>query len=135
MKRRPPGSTLTDTLFPYTTLFRSGIPLSFSAISAPLRESHPPPPIPHIPACTPAPSGAVLTLTSSIGVGEGYGETGLDGRAAGRRGTGIGFMQRVEEREPLGRGGARCGRKNQRDPAQERERKSTSMNSGDKIAR
>src|SRR3546814_18759649 len=23
MKRRPPGSTLTDTLFPYTTLFRS----------------------------------------------------------------------------------------------------------------
>src|SRR3546814_20797590 len=24
MSRRPPGSTLTDTLFPYTTLFRSG---------------------------------------------------------------------------------------------------------------
>src|SRR3546814_19816967 len=24
MIRRPPGSTLTDTLFPYTTLFRSG---------------------------------------------------------------------------------------------------------------
>src|SRR3546814_4308103 len=24
MKRRPPGSTRTDTLFPYTTLFRSG---------------------------------------------------------------------------------------------------------------
>src|SRR3546814_10714157 len=23
MRRRPPGSTLTDTLFPYTTLFRS----------------------------------------------------------------------------------------------------------------
>src|SRR3546814_4712333 len=25
MLRRPPGSTLTDTLFPYTTLFRSGL--------------------------------------------------------------------------------------------------------------
>src|SRR3546814_7461050 len=27
MIRRPPRSTRTDTLFPYTTLFRSGIPL------------------------------------------------------------------------------------------------------------
>src|SRR3546814_7146276 len=26
MKRRPPGSTRTDTLFPYTTLFRSATP-------------------------------------------------------------------------------------------------------------
>src|SRR3546814_17139801 len=26
MIRRPPRSTLTDTLFPYTTLFRSGAP-------------------------------------------------------------------------------------------------------------
>src|SRR3546814_7761414 len=25
MKRRPPRSTRTDTLFPYTTLFRSGV--------------------------------------------------------------------------------------------------------------
>src|SRR3546814_7393414 len=25
MKRRPPGSTRTDTLFPYTTLFRSAL--------------------------------------------------------------------------------------------------------------
>src|SRR3546814_7877830 len=28
MIRRPPSSTLTDTLFPYTTLFRSEVPLS-----------------------------------------------------------------------------------------------------------
>src|SRR3546814_17392822 len=28
--RRPPRSTHTDTLFPYTTLFRSGGPFSFS---------------------------------------------------------------------------------------------------------
>src|SRR3546814_10823642 len=27
MIRRPPRSTRTDTLFPYTTLFRSGLPL------------------------------------------------------------------------------------------------------------
>src|SRR3546814_1634578 len=27
MLRRPPRSTLTDTLFPYTTLFRSGLPV------------------------------------------------------------------------------------------------------------
>src|SRR3546814_13644170 len=26
MRRRPPRSTLTDTLFPYTTLFRSALP-------------------------------------------------------------------------------------------------------------
>src|SRR3546814_11801696 len=26
MRRRPPGSTRPDTLFPYTTLFRSGLP-------------------------------------------------------------------------------------------------------------
>src|SRR3546814_16187170 len=29
MLRRPPRSTLTDTLFPYTTRFRSGLPLLF----------------------------------------------------------------------------------------------------------
>src|SRR3546814_17224087 len=28
MRRRPPRSTLTDTLFPYTTLFRSGTTVS-----------------------------------------------------------------------------------------------------------
>src|SRR3546814_9929558 len=28
MIRRPPSSTLTDTLFPYTTLFRSTVPAS-----------------------------------------------------------------------------------------------------------
>src|SRR3546814_15656327 len=28
MIRRPPRSTLTDTLFPYTTLFRSPVPLA-----------------------------------------------------------------------------------------------------------
>src|SRR3546814_6626565 len=35
MIRRPPRSTLTDTLFPYTTLFRSpGLPLSISGKEA-----------------------------------------------------------------------------------------------------
>src|SRR3546814_2853594 len=33
MVRRPPGSTRTDTLFPYTTLFRSPPPISPNAIS------------------------------------------------------------------------------------------------------
>src|SRR3546814_14265427 len=28
MIRRPPGSTRTDTLFPYTTLFRSDVPIN-----------------------------------------------------------------------------------------------------------
>src|SRR3546814_20878025 len=32
MLRRPPRSTRTDTLFPYTTLFRSNEPLGFPAI-------------------------------------------------------------------------------------------------------
>src|SRR3546814_12641189 len=49
-------------------------------------------------SCTPPPSGADLTLTSSIGVGEGYGETGLFGGAAGLRRAGAGGVQRIEER-------------------------------------
>src|SRR3546814_13722614 len=32
--RRPPRSTRTDTLFPYTTLFRSAAPLRFPACGA-----------------------------------------------------------------------------------------------------
>src|SRR3546814_5919150 len=31
MIRRPPRSTRTDTLFPYTTLFRSVLPIEYSA--------------------------------------------------------------------------------------------------------
>src|SRR3546814_17668576 len=34
MIRRPPRSTRTDTLFPYTTLFRSAIALDFETASA-----------------------------------------------------------------------------------------------------
>src|SRR3546814_20950274 len=34
MIRRPPRSTRTDTLFPYTTLFRSGLPDRFELILA-----------------------------------------------------------------------------------------------------
>src|SRR3546814_17284814 len=33
MIRRPPRSTLTDTLFPYTTLFRSGLEFPFCKIT------------------------------------------------------------------------------------------------------
>src|SRR3546814_11116790 len=33
MIRRPPRSTRTDTLFPYTTLFRSELPASTSALA------------------------------------------------------------------------------------------------------
>src|SRR3546814_3434340 len=33
MIRRPPRSTRTDTLFPYTTLFRSGIRAGYGAIN------------------------------------------------------------------------------------------------------
>src|SRR3546814_2688529 len=32
MIRRPPRSTRTDTLFPYTTLFRSGLPARFEGV-------------------------------------------------------------------------------------------------------
>src|SRR3546814_998674 len=35
MIRRPPRSTRTDTLFPYTTLFRSAIALALRPIAAP----------------------------------------------------------------------------------------------------
>src|SRR3546814_2206970 len=34
MIRRPPRSTRTDTLFPYTTLFRSGVGLPLALVSA-----------------------------------------------------------------------------------------------------
>src|SRR3546814_8402800 len=38
MIRRPPGSTRTDTLFPYTTLFRSGWWFSYEAYAQALFE-------------------------------------------------------------------------------------------------
>src|SRR3546814_5872514 len=52
MIRRPPRSTLTDTLFPYTTLFRSPGPRSFrrcqpSHSDAALRTGAPPSPLRH----------------------------------------------------------------------------------------
>src|SRR3546814_20521793 len=34
MIRRPPSSTRTDTLFPYTTLFRSALPPALRSVSA-----------------------------------------------------------------------------------------------------
>src|SRR3546814_15980822 len=37
MIRRPPKSTLTDTLFPYTTRFRSGLGLRFLELLRPQR--------------------------------------------------------------------------------------------------
>src|SRR3546814_20838573 len=46
MIRRPPRSTRTDTLFPYTTLFRSAFPRIVTAPDVPLRTSprtYPPP--------------------------------------------------------------------------------------------
>src|SRR3546814_17724666 len=33
MRRQPPRSTLTDTLFPYTTLFRSVLGVAFGALA------------------------------------------------------------------------------------------------------
>src|SRR3546814_7456679 len=46
MIRRPPRSTRTDTLFPYTTLFRSGYrpPELFWATSVPMKIARPPRP-------------------------------------------------------------------------------------------
>src|SRR3546814_9686471 len=38
MIRRPPRSTRTDTLFPYTTLFRSGLLMPRSAPKAPFEQ-------------------------------------------------------------------------------------------------
>src|SRR3546814_16460394 len=38
MLRRPPRSTRTDTLFPYTTLFRSGVAAIFDTLLAPRTE-------------------------------------------------------------------------------------------------
>src|SRR3546814_17661838 len=40
MKRRPPRSTRTDTLFPYTTLFRSGRGVGVRARSRPTPAPH-----------------------------------------------------------------------------------------------
>src|SRR3546814_1415640 len=41
MIRRPPRSTRTDTLFPYTTLFRSVVKLGLLVGAAPLRLQRP----------------------------------------------------------------------------------------------
>src|SRR3546814_6818396 len=40
MIRRPPGSTRTDTLFPYTTLFRSGRDLPRRLVGPPPHRCH-----------------------------------------------------------------------------------------------
>src|SRR3546814_14643741 len=40
MSQRPPRSTLTDLLFPYTTLFRSISPPGHSAFSTPIELVH-----------------------------------------------------------------------------------------------
>src|SRR3546814_8492546 len=40
MIRRPPRSTRTDTLFPYTTLFRSALDLAHRIAAARLRAGH-----------------------------------------------------------------------------------------------
>src|SRR3546814_3320659 len=40
MIRRPPRSTRTDTLFPYTTLFRSVLEIGAARILMPLAETH-----------------------------------------------------------------------------------------------
>src|SRR3546814_13604407 len=40
MLRRPPRSTLTDTLFPYTTLFRSGVELGVDDVLRIPRQIH-----------------------------------------------------------------------------------------------
>src|SRR3546814_17798288 len=44
MRRRPPRSTRTDTLFPYTTLFRSGVvePLAVAKLLAKVAEEEQP---------------------------------------------------------------------------------------------
>src|SRR3546814_15302303 len=39
MSRRPPRSTRTDTLFPYTTLFRSGVHRNMEAMTEDLRRA------------------------------------------------------------------------------------------------
>src|SRR3546814_5517575 len=41
MIRRPPRSTRTDTLFPYTTLFRSGLPCNAHVITVLLQQGMP----------------------------------------------------------------------------------------------
>src|SRR3546814_16959201 len=79
MIRRPPRSTRTDTLFPYTTLFRSPIPVN-AAISAPAtvtprskrvariryKLSSIPPPLPASANAAPANSTTVRSLNRSI---------------------------------------------------------------------
>src|SRR3546814_12027651 len=40
MIRRPPRSTRTDTLFPYTTLFRSGQGIAAGVVAEPRRGDH-----------------------------------------------------------------------------------------------
>src|SRR3546814_6202377 len=48
MIRRPPRSTRTDTLFPYTTLFRSGDPAGGGLVVRHQRAVVPEPPVPRL---------------------------------------------------------------------------------------
>src|SRR3546814_18729403 len=66
MIRRPPRSTRTDTLFPYTTLFRSGYrpPELFWATSVPMKIARPPRPF--ISSAVREPTSLSISATATI---------------------------------------------------------------------
>src|SRR3546814_1257273 len=76
MLRRPPRSTRTDTLFPYTTLFRSSIRSAYQSRQMSLglicRRTDPKrrrrTPDPQLPSCSPPRSGIVGALSKEAKV-------------------------------------------------------------------
>src|SRR3546814_15578946 len=66
MIRRPPRSTRTDTLFPYTTLFRSSScrqrTTAFFPTVPSLRQEYRPNRLQELPACGPAPQGSAQKI-------------------------------------------------------------------------
>src|SRR3546814_3944157 len=66
MIRRPPRSTLTDTLFPYTTLFRAGWPLLVAAVTSPVSRSGTPVAVVVLAAAALPPGAATTGLASAL---------------------------------------------------------------------
>src|SRR3546814_6104310 len=68
MIRRPPRSTRTDTLFPYTTLFRSGVRQVVVQVARTARNVHPPRPIGFLSEANDVSCSSVKTARSTFPV-------------------------------------------------------------------
>src|SRR3546814_17855254 len=86
MIRRPPGSTRTDTLFPYTTLFRSDVPEAGEAATDGRGHCHPDVSPTHTGEVAEQPEHDAASLLGVGGLGDDEGCQRVEGLRAGDAG-------------------------------------------------